>query len=94
MKRIIMVLAVAALMAVMMVAMAVPAFANSFASDTNKEGDGPNGGNNYGHSKKYPDSSSQGPGNGNTTAEFNPSYNGGPTNADGGVLLPKQSKDS
>ncbi len=83
MKRIISVLAVMTIMAAMVVATAAPAFAKSFASDSDEFG--PSRGSNYGHCK-----GPVGPGNGNTTAEFNPSYNGGPTNADGGELCSKQ----
>jgi hypothetical protein len=77
-RRTILALLVAALVVATMAASAMPAFANSFASDSNKSGIGPNGGNNFGHCK---------PGDGTNTAESSPSYNGGPLkNIDTGNL--------
>ena len=91
MKRIIMLVAVALVMAAMMLAMALPAFAKhggSFASEANEEGFGPRDGNNYGHCKDF---DPEGPGNGQSTAEWNPSYHGGKDKDDAfnGIICPK-----
>jgi hypothetical protein len=59
---------------VMALAMAGPVFAKSAASD-GIFGVGPKQGANYGQCKRV--EPELGPGNGNTTAKWNPSYNGG-----------------
>jgi hypothetical protein len=87
MRRIIMLGTVALVMAVMMVAMAMPAFAKSFASDANAGGLGPKSGLNFGHAR----SQSGGQASGQDTAALNPSYHGGKdkTRSVSGVLVAK-----
>ena len=91
MRRIISLIVVALVMAAMMVAMALPAFAKSFASDQNEVGGGPNNGINYGHCNQqdFPGA----PGQGQSTAQNNPSYHGGKDKqaAGGGSICPNLS---
>ena len=83
MKRVLSVLTVALLMAAMMLGTAMPAFAakpflvGSAVSPQNfeeEEGEGPHNGLNYGHCTKG--DSEIAPGNGRTTAAWNPSFHG------------------
>ena len=84
MKRVLSVLTVALLMAAMMSATAMPAFAakpdliGSAVSPQNfeeEEGEGPHNGLNYGHCTKDRESEIA-PGNGRSTAAWNPSFHG------------------
>lgn len=83
MRRMLLVLAVSA---VLVVALAMPVFADSFASESNEEGGGPNSGLNFGHCKNsFPDATGT-PGKGQETAQGNPSFGGGPGEVDRGIL--------
>jgi hypothetical protein len=85
MRRILTVVAVALVMAALLLAMAMPAFAakpfliGSAVSPQNveeEEGEGPHNGFNYGHCA-LGDRDVDAPGNGRTTAVWNPSFHGG-----------------
>jgi hypothetical protein len=88
MKRILLVLAVALVMAAMAVAMAMPAFADSLASSGNHAGFGPRDGNNFGNCRGE-DPVPLFVGQGKETARENPSFNGGPGHLPGSAVCPK-----
>jgi hypothetical protein len=73
-------LLVVALSAIMVLALAMPVFAKSAASDANAEGFGPRDGANFGQCKHI--GADVGPGQGQETAQWNPSYTGGPEASD------------
>jgi hypothetical protein len=82
-RRLVLVLSVALVMAAMAVAMAMPAFADSLASRANQTGfGGPSDGSNFGQCTEFV-------GQGTTTALANPSDKGGPGHLPGSFLCPK-----
>jgi hypothetical protein len=85
-------LTVALVMAALMLAVAMPAFAQSFASETNKDDflPGPNEGHNFGHCRSGAKSNVSG----QDTAEASPSFRGGKDKeSDVGVLCSRPSSE-